>query len=117
MQASTLSLSEDSEDDEDDRKERHMVGNVEFNVYQAFFKAARSKTHVIVVLIIFIAAQCTYSGADFFISQWYVILFSLLIAVIHFSILQQFIRIGLIGRRVFWNRTQPKRLKTFPITS
>lgn len=75
VQALTLSSSEDSEDDDDDRMERQMIGHVKFNVYKAFFKATRSNIYVIVVLIIFIAAQCTYSGADYFISQWYVTLF------------------------------------------
>lgn len=76
MQALSLLSSEDSEDDDDEvRKERQMIGNVNFNVYTAFFKVARSKIYVIVVLFIFIAAQCTYSGAAYFISQWYVIWF------------------------------------------
>lgn len=47
-----------------------MSGNVKFNIYKAFFKAAHSHIYVIVVIIIFIVAQIAYSGADYFIAEW-----------------------------------------------
>lgn len=68
---STLSNTDvEIEDQADDRNERQLAGSVGFQMYRTFFKAARSSIYVMVVFVLFIAAQFAKSGADYFVSQW-----------------------------------------------
>lgn len=53
------------------RKELQATGGVKFGTYKTFFEAAHSTFSVVALLILFVVAQCFYSGSDYFLSEWY----------------------------------------------
>lgn len=82
MQRQTSVSSADDEDDDDsnlnfgnttdNRKEAQSKGAIKFETYKAFLNAANSKIFVIFVFVLFIVAQVTWSGTDYFLSEWFV---------------------------------------------
>ncbi|XP_031635556.1 multidrug resistance-associated protein 4-like [Contarinia nasturtii] len=68
--SSSSFCNEEVEDDPNQRKENQVIGSIKFRTYKTFFKAAQSNIFVIIVFILFIVAQCAWSGADFFLSEW-----------------------------------------------
>lgn len=63
---------DDISDDKDERKESRFRGSIKKDTYKAYFKAANSKIYVLIVFLVFIAAQVIGSGTDYFLSEWYV---------------------------------------------
>lgn len=54
----------------DDRKEHQLEGSIKFSTYAKFFKAVHSNIFIIVVVLLFLASQVTWTGADFFLAEW-----------------------------------------------
>lgn len=82
----------DSDDDDDDRKEGYVRGAIKMDTYKAYFTAANNKVYVIVVFLVFIVAQVTWSGTDYFLSEWYVVYKVQSIAFSEFSKKVQFLK-------------------------
>lgn len=55
-----------------DREEKQAVGGINIEIYKMFFKAVNSSCYVAIVIAAFIVAQVAVSGAEYFVSQWYV---------------------------------------------
>lgn len=72
MKKSTSFCEEDLGEDLIDRKESQATGAINFEIYKMFFKAVNSSCYVAIVMVMFIVAQIATSGADYFVSQWYV---------------------------------------------
>lgn len=70
----SLSDVKNIKDDPNTRKETKASGSVNFGTYKTFLQAAHSPFLVVIVCILFIAAQITWSGLDFFLSIWYICL-------------------------------------------
>lgn len=68
--SSVSSIEDEYEEDANDRRERQLTGYIKFSSYKALFKAAKSNFFVIIVFVVFLGAQFTWSGADFFLSAW-----------------------------------------------
>lgn len=68
--SSISSVTDDFEEDANDRRERQLTGYIKFSTYKALFKAAHSHFFVIVVFLVFVTSQFTWSGADYFLSAW-----------------------------------------------
>lgn len=68
--SSISSVTDEFEDDANDRRERQLTGYIKFSTYKSLFKAAQSAIYVVVVFLIFLTSQLTWSGADFFLSEW-----------------------------------------------
>lgn len=63
---------EDIEVNPNDRKEHKREGSIELSTYTNFFKAVHSSIYVFSVLALFGVSQAIWSGADYFLSEWYV---------------------------------------------
>lgn len=61
------------EDEPIDRIEQKMTGSVQMGTYAAFFKAVQSNLYIAVVVALFILNRFILSGADYFLSEWYVL--------------------------------------------
>lgn len=64
-------------------KEHSESGSVKGNIYKAYMQATNNYFIVSFVVLLFIAAQTMKSGADYFVSIWYAILFFLLFLKFH----------------------------------
>lgn len=75
-QVSEISIDDDEFEDievnADDRKEHKREGAIEFSTYKNFFKAVHSNIYVITVFALFGVSQAIWSGADYFLTVWYV---------------------------------------------
>lgn len=52
------------------RGEAQIAGTIGFSVYKSYFKAVESGLLLVTVAVLFLLAQSTMSGIDYFISQW-----------------------------------------------
>lgn len=68
--SSSSFCNEEVEDDPNIRKENQVIGSIKFRTYKTFFKAAQSNFFVFIVFILFVVAQCAWSGSDYFLAQW-----------------------------------------------
>lgn len=55
---------------QESNKESQITGTVGFAVYRSYFRAVESAILVTTVGVLFLLAQGTMSGIDYFISQW-----------------------------------------------
>lgn len=70
-QSSTASfVAEDVEDDPNDRTERQYSGTIKLTTYKKLLLAVRSNLFVLGVFGLFLVAQATWSGVDYFLSKW-----------------------------------------------
>lgn len=51
-------------------REAQIAGTIGFSVYKSYFKAVESALLLLTVAVLFLLAQSTMSGIDYFISQW-----------------------------------------------
>ncbi|XP_062563901.1 probable multidrug resistance-associated protein lethal(2)03659 [Armigeres subalbatus] len=51
-------------------RESQIAGTIGFSVYKSYFKAVQSGLLLVMVAVLFLLAQGTMSGIDYFISQW-----------------------------------------------
>ncbi|XP_058839982.1 ATP-binding cassette sub-family C member 4-like [Topomyia yanbarensis] len=51
-------------------KESQITGTIGFSVYRSYFASVESVTLIALVAALFLLAQCTMSGIDYFVSQW-----------------------------------------------
>jgi hypothetical protein len=60
------------EKDSKDRSEGIMKGSVSFRTYLEYFKSGNSTIQFVVIILCFIATQCTLSFTEVWLSKWYI---------------------------------------------